>query len=189
MAPYTQLDWCDDGDIECDKCEQPRYRCNCTGEDEWCKNTDHYYEYRKSECECRPNDKMHLCEEWEKLIERCICEDEYCHDCHMDVSDYEDESYVDPKELNRHSYCCGATYLAQVYPECADDDHQKMIAQIGQKRKLPQPAFTKNQNKIRREYLRKRKVTKVLMVYFYSKFSNFFRSAKKSSKTSIILFH
>ena len=105
---------------------------------------------------------MHLCEECDKPIERCICEDEYCHDCYMEASDYEDEDYVDPKILNRHSYCCGAEYLAKIYPECADDDHDKMMERIGQKRKRGQAAFTKNQLKIRQKYLRKREVTKVL---------------------------
>ena len=105
---------------------------------------------------------MDLCEECDKLIERCICEDEYCHDCHMDNEDYGDDYYVDPEELSRHSYCCGADYLAKIYPECADDvDHYEMMERIGQKRKQPQPPFTKKQIKIRQEYLRKREVTKV----------------------------
>ena len=104
---------------------------------------------------------MHLCEECDKPIERCICEDEYCHDCHMDNEDYGDDCYVDPEDLKRHSNCCGAKYLAKIYPECADDDHDKMMEQIGQKRKRSQPALSKKQLKIRQKYLRKRQKTEV----------------------------
>ena len=162
--PFNLPYWSDAGDIECDKCESPRNNCNCTGEDEWCKDTDHYYKCRKSECECRPNDKMDLCEECDMLIERCICEDEYCHDCYMDSEDY--DCNVNPKMLYRHSSCCGCEYLFQVYPECVDEDHDKMMEQIGQKRKQPQPTFTKKEFKIRHEYLRKREVTKVPIIQF-----------------------
>ena len=53
MAPYGGFDCYDDGDRGCDKCNRSRNACKCTGEDEWCSNSDHYYECRKSECGCR----------------------------------------------------------------------------------------------------------------------------------------
>ena len=61
---------------------------------------------RKSQCDCKPNDKLDQCSVCEELCSECICDDEYCRDhesCNKDG--FGVDNFTD-----RHSECCGEIY-------------------------------------------------------------------------------